>query len=113
MLSVIVRSSLRYRGIVIALAIALLGYGFYTLSQAKYDVFPNFTPPYVQIQTEAPGFSSEQVELLVTRPIENAINGASGIDSLRSGSIQGLSVVTVVFQEGNDIYRDRQVVAER
>ena len=113
MLSAIVRSSLRFRGIVVALATALLGYGFYILSQAKYDVFPNFTPPYVQIQTEAPGLSAEQVELLVTRPIENAINGVAGIDSLRSGSIQGLSVATVVFQEGTDIYRDRQVVAER
>jgi CzcA family heavy metal efflux pump len=113
MLSALVRSSLRFRGVVLALASALLGYGFYTLSQAKYDVFPNFTPPYVQIQTEAPGLSPEQVELLVTRPIENAINGVAGIDSLRSSSIQGLSVATVVFQDGTDIYRDRQVVAER
>jgi Cu/Ag efflux pump CusA len=113
MLTAIVRSSLRFRGIVVALAAALLGYGFYTLSQAKYDVFPNFTPPYVSIQTEAPGLSPEQVELLITQPIENAINGVAGIDSLRSGSIQGLSVATVVFQEGTDIYRDRQLIAER
>jgi CzcA family heavy metal efflux pump len=113
MLSAIVRASLRFRGVVVALAAALLGYGLYALSQSKYDVFPDFTPPYVSIQTEAPGLSAEQVELLVTRPIENAINGVAGIDSLRSGSIQGLSVATVVFQEGTDIYRDRQVVAER
>ncbi len=113
MLSAIVRSSLRFRGIVVALSAALLGYGFYTLSQAKYDVFPNFTPPYVSIQTEAPGLSPEQVELLITQPIENAINGVAGIDSLRSSSIQGLSVATVVFQEGTDIYRDRQLIAER
>lgn len=113
MLSAIVRASLQFRSIVVALSVALLGYGFYTLSQAKYDVFPNFTPPYVSIQTEARGLSSEQVELLVTRPIENAINGVAGIASLRSQSIQGLSVATVVFQEGTDIYRDRQVVAER
>jgi CzcA family heavy metal efflux pump len=113
MLSAIVRSSLRFHGVVVALAVALLGYGFYALSQAKYDVFPDFAPPFVTIQTEAAGLSPEQVELLVTRLIENAINGASGIDSLRSQSIQGLSVVTVVFQEATDIYRDRQVVAER
>ena len=113
MLSAIVRSSLRFRGIVVVLSAALLGYGFYGLSQAKYDVFPNFTPPYVSIQTEAPGLSPEQVELLITQPIENAINGVAGIDSLRSGSIQGLSVATVVFQEGTDIYRDRQLIAER
>ncbi len=113
MLSAIVRSSLRFRGIVVALSVALLSYGFYTLSYAKYDVFPNFTPPYVSIQTEAPGLSPEQVELLITQPIENAINGVAGIESLRSSSIQGLSVATVVFQEGTDIYRDRQLIAER
>jgi CzcA family heavy metal efflux pump len=113
MLSAVVRSSLRFRGTVVALSAALLGYGFYTLSQAKYDVFPNFTPPYVSIQTEAPGLSPEQVELLITQPIENVINGVVGIDSLRSSSIQGLSVATVVFQEGTDIYRDRQLIAER
>lgn len=113
MLGAIVRTSLRFRGIVVALSAALLGYGFYALSQAKYDVFPSFTPPYVSIQTEAPGLSSEQVELLVTRPIENAINGVAGIASLRSQSIQGLSVATAVFQDGTDIYRDRQVIAER
>lgn len=113
MLIAIVRFSLRFRGIILALAIALLSYGFYTLRQAKYDVFPEFAPARVSIQTEAPGLSPEQVELLVTQPIENAINGVSGIESLRSNSIQGLSVVVVVFQAGSDIYRDRQLVAER
>ena len=87
MLSAIVRSSLRFRGIVVALAVALLGYGVYSLSHAKYDVFPDFAPPFVSIQTEAAGLSPEQVELLVTRPTENAINGVAGIDSLRSQSI--------------------------
>lgn len=113
MLNAIVRSSLRFRGIVIALACALLGYGLYSLTQARYDVFPEFAPPQVVIQTEAPGLAPEQVEVLVTQPIENAINGAPGIEALRSGSIQGLSVVTVVFSAQGDIYRDRQVVAER
>lgn len=113
MLSAIVRTALRRKGIIIALAAALLGYGFYTLTRAKYDVFPSFAPPYVSIQTEAPGLSPEQVELLVTQPIEIAINGVIGIQSLRSGSLQGLSVVTVVFEPGTDIYRDRQLVAER
>jgi CzcA family heavy metal efflux pump len=113
MLTAIVRFSLRFRGIVLTLAIALLGYGFYTLQRAKYDVFPEFAPARVSIQTEAPGLSPEQVELLVTLPIETAINGVSGIESLRSNSIQGLSVVIVVFQAGSDIYRDRQLVAER
>ena len=113
MLSAIVRFSLKFRGIIIALAFALLGYGLYTLTQAKYDVFPEFAPALVMIQTEAPGLSPEQVELLVTTPTELAINGLPGIESVRSGSIQGLSAVTVTFQQGTDIYRDRQLVAER
>ena len=113
MLSAIVRFSLLFRGALLALALAMLGYGLYTLSRAKYDVFPEFAPPIVTIQTEAPGLSPEQVELLVTQPIENVINGVTGIDSLRSNSIQGLSVTTVIFQNGSDIYRNRQLVNER
>lgn len=113
MLTAIVHFSLRFRGVILALAAALLGYGFYTLAHAKYEVFPDFAPPHVAVQTEAPGLSPEQVELLVTQPIEQAVNGVAGIESLRSSSIQGLSVVTVVFQPTTDIYRDRQAVAER
>lgn len=113
MLNAIVRFSLRFRGVVLSLALALLGYGIYSLTQARYDVFPEFAPPLVSIQTETPGLSPEQVELLVTQPIENAINGVTGIESLRSSSIQGLSVISVVFKSGHDIYLDRQLVAER
>ncbi|HVA72467.1 MAG TPA: efflux RND transporter permease subunit [Candidatus Limnocylindrales bacterium] len=113
MLNAIVRFSLRFRGIVIALACALLGYGLYSLTQARYDVFPEFAPPQVVVSTDAPGLAPEQVEVLVTQPIENAINGAPGIQSLRSGSIQGLSVITVNFHSKSNIYLDRQVVAER
>src|SRR6516225_3483542 len=113
MLTALVRFSLRFRGVIIALACALLGYGLYTLSRATYDVFPEFAPPQVMIQTEAPGLAPEQVEVLVTQPIENAINGIAGIESVRSGSIQGLSIVTVVFRLSSNIYLDRQVVGER
>jgi len=113
MLNAIVRFSLRFRGIVIALACALLGYGIFSLLSSSYDAFPDFAPPEVSVQTEAPGLSPEQVEVLVTQPIENSINGATGIGSLRSRSIQGLSDITVVFRSGTDIYRDRQLVAER
>src|SRR5712692_6965804 len=113
MLNAIVRFSIRFRGIVISLACALLFYGIFSLSHVPYDVFPEFAPPEVSIQTEAPGLSPEQVEVLVTQPIENAINGVSGIESLRSRSIQGLSVITVVFRSGTDVYRDRQAVTER
>ena len=113
MLNAIVRFAVHFRGIVIALAFALLGYGIYSLSRASYDVFPNFAPPEVSVQTEAAGLAPEQVEVLVTQPIENAINGIPEIESLRSRSIQGLSDITVVFRAGTDVYRARQFVAER
>ncbi len=113
MLNAIVRFSIRYRGIVVALGCAFLAYGILSVYRVPYSDFPDFAPPEVAIQTEAPGLSSEQVEILVTQPIENAINGVSGIDALRSKSIQGLSVITVVFRFGTDIYRDRQAVSER
>ncbi len=113
MLSQIVEVSLRHRGIVIALALALLGWGGYIASQSQLDVFPEFVAPQVTIQAEAPGLSAEQVEVLVTRPIESAVNGAASLESVRSESIQGLSVVTVVFKEGTDIYIARQSLAEK
>jgi len=90
----IIRLAIRFRGVVIAMACVLLAYGVYTLGRAKYHVFPEFAPPQVGIQTEAAGLTPEQVEVLVTRPIESAINGVSGVQTLRSTSIQGLSVVT-------------------
>jgi CzcA family heavy metal efflux pump len=105
--------AIRFRGIVIALSCMMLAYGAYAVSRANYDVFPEFAPPQVGVQTEAPGLTPEQVEILITRPIENAINGAAGVQTLRSTSIQGLSIVTVFFDPSGDIYRDRQVVAER
>jgi len=113
MLNAIVRFSIRFRGIAISLACALLVYGIFSLCRVPYDVFPEFAPPEVSIQTEAPGLSPEQVEVLVTQPVENAINGVAGIEALRSRSIQGLSVVTVVFRNGTEVYRDRQAVTER
>lgn len=112
-LNSIVRFSLRFRGVVIALSVVFMVYALYRLTQAKYDVFPEFAPPQAVIQTEAAGLSPEQVEVLVTQPIENAVNGMSGIEALRSSSIQGLSVVTVVFQSATDIYLARQLVTER
>lgn len=113
MLSSIVRFSIRFRGIIVALACVLFAYGIYTLAGARYDVFPEFAPAQVVIQTQAPGLSPEQVEVLVTQPIENVINGVVGISSMRSKSMQGISVITVTFKAGSGIYRDRQLVAER
>jgi Cu/Ag efflux pump CusA len=97
MLNRIVHFSLRFRGIIVALACVLIGYGIYVAYHAKLDVFPNFVPPQVVVQTEAPGLSPEQVEVLVTRPIETTINGLGDMESLRSESIQGLSVISAVF----------------
>jgi len=92
MLKALVEFSIRYRGVVIALACVLFVYGMNTAARAKLDVFPEFAPPQVAVQTEAVGLSSEQVEQLVTRPIELAMNGVANLDSIRSQSIQGLSV---------------------
>ena len=113
MLNAIVQFSLRFRGVVVALACLLTGYGLFVAYHSKLDVFPNFVPPQVTVQTEAPGLSPEQVEALVTRPVENTINGLGNLASLRSESIPGLSAITVVFKEGADIFVSRQMLAER
>jgi CzcA family heavy metal efflux pump len=113
MLQRIVYFSLKFRGVIIALSCVLLGYGLYVAANSKLDVFPNFVPPQVVIQTEAPGLSPEQVEVLVTRPIENTVNGLGDMESLRSESIQGLSVITAVFKEGTDIIVARQMLGEK
>ncbi len=112
MLSHIVRWSLRRPRLVAALALVLLVYGCVVLRQAKFDVFPDFVPAQAEIQTEAPGLAAEQVEQLVTSVVEQAVNGAAGVTAVRSESIPGLSIVQVVFAEGSDPYRARQVVAE-
>ncbi len=109
----IIGAAIKFRRIVVALSLLLLVYGALSITQAKYDVFPEFAPPQVGIQTEAPGLAAEEIEVLVTQPLENAISGVSGIRTLRSSSTQGLSVVNVTFDAGSDIYLDRQVVAER
>jgi len=95
------------------LACLMLGFGIYTFFKSRLDVFPEFAPPLVVIQTEAPGLSSEQVEVLVTQQIENALRGTIGLDTMRSQSIQGLSVISMTFNSGTNIYRARQLVTER
>ncbi|WP_176594100.1 efflux RND transporter permease subunit [Sphingobium sp. EM0848] len=112
MLTYVVRQSVRHPWMVLTAALLLLLIGGLSLRKAPYDVFPDFVPPQATVQTEAPGFVPDQVEALVTRPLETVINGANGVESVRSESIQGLSVITVVFKEGSDPYRARQVVAE-
>ncbi len=113
MMRSIVHFCLRFRGVVIALAGLVLVYGVEVARNAQLDVFPDFVQPQVSVQTEAPGLAAEQVEVLVTTPVENAISGLGQLAALRSESIQGLSVVSVVFEEGTDIFRDRQLLAEK
>jgi len=113
MLSSIIQLSLRFRGVVVTGALLVMAFGIYQTSKASLDVFPDFVPPQVTIQTEVPGLAPEQVESLVTYPIEAAVSGIAGLDTVRSESIQGLSVVTVVFDESSDILVDRQLLAER
>ena len=95
MLSAIVRWSLSRPRLVAVAALLLLIYGLSVLTHAKYDVFPEFVPAQAEVQTEAPGLSAEQVEQLVTRPVEQAVNGAAGVAEVRSQSIQGISIVCV------------------
>lgn len=99
------------RMVIVAAAIFAI-YGISVVDRARYDVFPEFVPAQVTVQTEAPGLVAEQVEALVTRPIENAINGANGVQSVSSESAQGLSVIRVIFTEGSEPLRARQIIAE-
>lgn len=113
MLNAIIRFSLRFRGVIYALAVVATGYGLFSLTRAKLDVFPEFAPPMTLVQAEAPGLTSEQVEALVTQPIENALGGMVGLKSMRSRSMQGLSAITLVFDARADVMQVRQLVAER
>jgi len=112
LIGAIIAGSLRHRFVVLGLSLILVGYGVIQLRSANYDVFPDFAPPRAAIQTEAPGLSAEQVETLVTRPIETQIIGVPGLASIRSNSIQGLSDITVVFNAATDIFRARQQLSE-
>ncbi len=113
MLQALVDWSLRQRVVILALALVLLLVGFHACRTARLDVFPEFSPPQVVIQTEAPGLSPLDVEQLVTTPLEQSIRGLPRLSTVRSQSLQGLSVITVLFEDGADIYRARQQVAER
>jgi CzcA family heavy metal efflux pump len=113
MLSWLISSSVRGRVVVLALSGLLIAYGVRTVRTAPLDVFPEFAPPKVEIQTEAPGLSTEEVESLISVPLENALNGTPGLKTIRSKSVLGLSSVVLLFGEGTDIHRARQYVQER
>ena len=113
MMRALVTLCVRHFGAVTALTVLALVLGCWGALRSPLDVFPEFVPSQVDIQTEAPGFAPQQVEELVTKQIENAVNGAAGLATLRSESIPGLSVVTITFAEGVDVHIARQGISER
>jgi CzcA family heavy metal efflux pump len=109
----LVSTSLRLRVLVLALSIVLMIVGIRTAQKAPLDVFPEFAPPLIEIQTEAPGMTTEEVESLISVPLENALNGTIGLKTIRSKSVLGLSSVVLILKEGTDLMASRQVVQER
>jgi CzcA family heavy metal efflux pump len=109
----LVHFALRFRVIVVAAAIALIVVGVRTADDVPLDVFPEFAPPRVEIQTEAPGLSTEEVDSLVTVPIENSLNGIPFVDHVRSKSVLGLSSIQLYFERGSDLITARNLVQER
>lgn len=109
----LIETALNLRVLVVALAAVLLIVGWQTIRNTPLDVFPEFAPPLVEVQTEAPGLSSEEVESLITVPLENALNGTSWLKTMRSKSVLGLSSVVLIFEEGTDRIQAHQLVQER
>ncbi len=113
MLSSLIETSVRLRVVVLALGVVLLVVGSRSIRSAPLDVFPEFAPAVVEVQTEAPGLSTEEVENLVTVPLENALNGIPHVKTLRSKSVLGLSQIVMILDSGSDPMAARQMVQER
>lgn len=113
MLRSIVRSSIRFRYLVVAVAVAMMYFGVKQIREMPVDVFPEFAPPIVEVQTICLGLESNEVEGLVTVPLEQAFNGIPGLDIIRSKSVSQLSAIRMIFQPGTDLMRARQLVSEK
>lgn len=113
MLGNIVQWVISRRWLVVIATVIVSLWTFYVIPQMPLDVLPAFAPPQVEIQTEAPGLAPEEVESLVTLPIESAINGTPGVTTVRSSSAAGIAVVKAIFNSSTDIYRARQLITER
>jgi len=110
----LINSSLRFHVAAVALAIGVLLFGVTQLRQAPVDVYPEFAPLLVEVQTEALGLSADEVEQLITVPLEaDLLNGVAWVDDIRSASVPGLSSITLAFEPGTDLFRARQAVQER
>src|SRR6266851_7399092 len=113
MMRLIIASSLRFRYLILGLGLALMYFGVTRLEGVPVDVFPEFAPPRVEIQTICLGLSPAEVEALVTVPMENALAGVPGVDVMRSKSVDQLSSVLLIFKPGVDELQVRQLVTER